>query len=339
MAFLNHLKEHARTFVKAMGMGTADLIPGVSGGTIAFITGIYERFINALSHIDHRAVKMLFNGQIKDIIIRVDLWFLLTILAGILTAVLTLSRIIDYLLTHQDIILWAFFFGLILSSIGVVFSRITKWRNQLILWLAAGTIISYFITQSQIIQTPHTPLYIFGAGFFSISAMILPGISGSYILVVLDKYNFFIEVMSSIGQSLQSAIGAFFSFQWAQIYHIILKSRLDDLLIFYGGTITGIITFSKILNWLITTYHDRTVSLLTGFMAGSLFKIWPWKVTIETFTDRHGEERPLVEENVLPAFDNPETWLAFLFMAIGFGLVILIHKLGRQKPTHKQWLD
>lgn len=334
MSFLpsaQFIKEKSQVFIKAMGMGTADLIPGVSGGTIAFITGIYERFIGALSRIDHRAVQHLFRGEIKKIIDRVDLWFLLTILAGIMTAVLMLARIIDHLLEAHPEFLWSFFFGLIFASIGMVSLRIGYWKHLLLLWMTAGGIIAWSVTQTTIIQTPDTYPYIFGAGFISISAMILPGISGSYILVILDKYDFFIAVMSSISEAVQGSVAAIFTLDWARLQYAILNSRIEELLVFYAGTLTGIISFAKILNWLIRNYHDRAISLLIGFMAGSLFTVWPWRRTLETYTNRHGEEKPLVEQNVLPPFDNPDTWIAILIMIAGAVIVAGIHHISKVK--------
>lgn len=326
---MDKIKQRFILLLKAMGMGAADVIPGVSGGTIAFITGIYQRFIDALSNIDLLALKLFLTGKWMQLERKIHGFFLLTLLTGVLISVLTLAGLIQFLLAEYPLFIWAFFFGLIGASIVIVAKGIEKWNFLLLFWLIAGGVIAYFLTHSSIVHTPNTPLYIFFAGIISISAMILPGISGSYLLVVLDKYEFIIGIMSSITGVVKTGVPAMINGNFSLFLSEITDNNIHMLLYFYAGTFLGLVGFSKVLSWLFKKYYLATIALLTGFMAGSLIKIWPWKVTIETYIDRHGVEKPLLESNILPQFNQAETYLVILIMIIGFYIVWQIEYLSK----------
>jgi putative membrane protein len=300
-------KEQVLLFFKGMGMGAFDIVPGVSGGTIAFITGIYEELISSIKSVDLPAVKMLFSGDFPGFWKKINGRFLLILVSGILVSLLSLAKLISGLMQTHPIQLWSFFFGLILISALVVCKDVRKWRMNVTIGLIFGCLIAFFITNVAPAQTPNTIPTVFLSGAVAICAMILPGISGSFILIILGKYSFIINALTSFD--------------------------LGTILIFALGCAVGLLSFSRLISWLFKKYHDIAIAVLAGFMLGSLNKVWPWKQTIETFIDRHGEARPLIEENVLPNTylsmgSDPFFWQALLFFTLGVGLVVLLEKMA-----------
>lgn len=330
---LEAIKARILLFFKGMAMGAADVVPGVSGGTMAFITNIYENFIYSLNNIDLTAIKMLFTGQIKGLIDRINGFFLLTILLGVLTAVFTLAKVVVYLLDNYPIFVWSFFMGLILASAWVVSQRIKNWDYVVLFWVVLGTLAAYFITETGIIEMPDTGLYFFLSGVVSIVAMILPGISGSFLLVIMAKYKVILSAMSSIGEFLKNGIPALVQGQWHTFQTAFHNMDLLTLVFFYTGTLTGLLTFAKVLNWLFRKYHDFTVAVLTGFLLGSLNKVWPWKITVDTYVDRHGETKPLEQHNVLPTTFDADVFLSIGLVAIGFLIVFLLEQSTKTKTA------
>lgn len=324
------LKDRVLLFVKGMAMGAADVVPGVSGGTMAFITNIYERLISSLNKIDLTAFKYLAKGRLKDLFDRVNGFFLITLLLGVLTAVFTLAKLVLFLLNNHPILVWSFFMGLIMASAYVVAQRIKKWQIGVIIAIISGTVIAYLITETGIVETPDKGIYIFIAGLISIMAMILPGISGSFILVVMNKYQLIISSMSSLAEALKESLSRLINGQWGQLGAAFQQADVLPLVFFYTGTITGLLTFAKVLNWLFQRYHDLTVAMLTGFLIGSLNKVWPWKETLSYYTDRHGEKKPLDQENILPESLNGEVWMALGLIILGFILVVLIERTSAE---------
>jgi putative membrane protein len=300
------LKEYLLLFSKGVGMGAADVVPGVSGGTIAFITGIYEELLGSIRSVNGEAVKLLLRFRLADFWKHINGSFLVVLLAGIGFSIVSLSRLILYLLEYHSELLWAFFFGLIVASAVVVGKKISRWTLGVVLFGLIGAAIAYYITVATPAQTPEAYWFIFLSGAIAICAMILPGISGSFILVLLAKYEFIMLALKEL--------------------------RLDIIAVFGIGCVTGILSFSHVLNWALKNYHNVTVALLTGFMVGSLNKVWPWKQTLETYTDRHGEVKPLVQENVLPhayeTLTGQESYFlyAVLLAIFGFMLVYMIDR-------------
>ncbi|TXK36528.1 DUF368 domain-containing protein [Pontibacter qinzhouensis] len=288
-------------------MGAADVVPGVSGGTIAFITGIYEELLNSIRSVNGEAVRLLLKFNLAGFWKHINGTFLVVLLAGILFSVASLSRLILFLLEAYPEMLWAFFFGLIVASVVVVSKKITRWSAGVILAGIIGTVVAYFVTVMSPTQTPEAYWFIFLSGAIAICAMILPGISGSFLLVLLAKYEFILNAVKEL--------------------------RIDVVATFALGCLTGILAFSHVLNWMLKHYHNVTVALLTGFMLGSLNKVWPWKETIETYTDRHGVVKPLVQENVLPTeylqLTGQEPYLLYgvLLAIFGFLIVYLIDRV------------
>lgn len=297
-----HLKDYALLMLKGMGMGAADVVPGVSGGTIAFIVGIYEELINSIKSINGHSLKLLLSGKLAAFWKAVNANFLLSIVAGIGISVFSLAKIITYLLVTHPILVWSFFFGLVLASTWFVSKDIKQWNWKTIFSFVAGSLMAFYITVATPAETPSNLLFIFLCGAIAICAMILPGISGSFILVLLGKYFYIMEAVKTLNISV--------------------------ILVFMGGAAIGITSFSRVLSFALSKFHDITIAVLAGFMLGSLNKVWPWKETIETYTDSHGVVKPLVETNILP---NQFVMEAIGLMIFGFFLVYFIEKLSAKE--------
>lgn len=287
-----------------MGMGAADVVPGVSGGTIAFIVGIYEELINSIKSINTANLRLLFRGQFRSFWQGINANFLLSIVLGIGISIFSLAKIITYLLVNQPILVWAFFFGLVLASTWFVAKEIKQWKVKTVISFVIGSILAFYITIATPSETPTHPLFIFFCGAIAICAMILPGISGSFILVLLGKYFYIMEAVKTF--------------------------RVSVMLTFVAGALIGITTFSRVLSFALRRFHDATIALLSGFMLGSLNKVWPWKETIETYTDSHGVVKPLVEQNIAP---NAQVIEAIALMVLGFVLVYALEKLSTRKAA------
>lgn len=299
--------------LKGMGMGAADVVPGVSGGTIAFITGIYEELINSIKSVNGKSLKLLAQFKLKEFWAAVNGTFLLSLVIGIGISVLSLAKLLKHLLDNYPILIWSFFFGLIVASAIFVGKNIKKWNIGKVISTILGIIIAYFITVISPAEANTTYWFIFFSGAIAICAMILPGISGSFILVLLGMYKFILEAVSEV--------------------------KLAIIAVFMGGAVVGIITFSNILSWLLKKFYDYTIALLAGFMIGSLNKVWPWKKVVETFTGRHGEVKPLVEKNILPGAyeqitgaDSMLLWAIMLALA-GMLVIFLFERFS--KPSEK----
>ncbi len=305
------LSDFGVRLLKGMGMGAADVVPGVSGGTIAFITGIYEELINSIKNINFRTISTLWKEGLPAFWKAVNGNFLLSIVAGILISVLSLARILEYLLVNHPVLIWSFFFGLIIGSAIFVARSIEKWNIGTFISLLAGIAIAWIITSFTPAETSEAYWFIFLAGALAICAMILPGISGSFILLLLGKYQFVLSALN--------------------------EGRISIIAVLLAGALTGIIAFSHLLSWLLEKFHHLTIALLAGFMIGSLNKIWPWKVTVETYIDSHGEIQPLLQDNVLPGRFISETgtdpqilWAVLLALA-GFLLIFLFEGMSKKQ--------
>jgi putative membrane protein len=302
------MKKHIIIAVKGMAMGAADVIPGVSGGTIAFITGIYEELINSIKSINHISLKLLFTFQLSKFWKAVNGNFLAAVVTGIAISIISLAQLLKFILENYPELIWSFFFGLIVASAIYVAKQIKTWNLSTIISMIAGVVAAWIITEITPAETTDAYWFIFLSGAVAICAMILPGISGSFILLLLGKYEYIINAISEI--------------------------KMDVLIIFLAGAGVGIISFSNILSWLLRKFHNQTIALLAGFMIGSLNKIWPWKNTIETFVDRHGETKPLIQKNVLPGIyeGDPHLISAIALAIVGFILIFIIERLAIEKP-------
>ena len=295
-------------YVKGVSMGGADVIPGVSGGTIAFITGIYDELINSIKSIDWSVVKLVFQFKIADAWKAVNGNFLICILGGMATSLLSLSKLMTYLLKTYPIQIWSFFFGLILVSAPLIFRDIKKWNVATVLSGIAGIAIAYWITIVSPTETPTNLPFIFFCGSLAICAMILPGISGAFILLLIGKYEYMITAL--------------------------INFDLPVILVFVAGCFLGLVGFSKVLSWVLEHYRYPALSLLAGFMIGSLNKVWPWKEVTAFRIDHAGNQVPAFDKSVLPdrfmevTGSDPLIFQAILFTAMGILLVVGIEKMA-----------
>lgn len=288
-------KEYISLILKGIGMGAADVVPGVSGGTIAFIVGIYEELINSIKSVNIESLKLLFTLKIGAFLKAVNAPFLIAVLTGIAISVVSLARVITYMLEHHTILVWSLFFGLIIASVHSVSKEVKRWGVSRVIAAAIGTGIAAYITMATPANTPETPLFIFLCGAIAICAMILPGISGSFILLLMGKYHYIMEAIKGFD--------------------------IGIIALFAAGAAIGIVLFSNILSFLFRKFHDITIALLAGFMVGSLAKVWPWK---ETVVDNGVEISRMIAPNelVLPAIG---------MMILGGGVVILLEYFSAKK--------
>lgn len=294
-------------------MGAADVIPGVSGGTVALITGIYNELIHSIKSLDWEAVKLLRQLRFNDFWKKINGKFLITLVAGILTSLITLAGLMNYLLKNHPIMIWSFFFGLILISAPLVMREIKMKNTGTFFFFFTGIIIAYFITVLTPTESPDTLWFIFFSGMLAICAMILPGISGAFILLLLGKYQFMVNAL--------------------------LEFNVPAIMVFAMGCIVGILSFSRLLSWILDHYHGVTVALLAGFMLGSLNKVWPWRQVLEYQTSTSGEQISVFDKSVLPwdylnlTGKDPQLFQAIVMMALGVLIVVSIEKIAARLKT------
>jgi putative membrane protein len=320
------MKKYIGYVLRGLAMGAADVVPGVSGGTIAFITGIYDKLIGSLNNIDHIAIKLFFTGKWKAFAEHINLGFLVALFSGILVAVVSLAKIITFMLAEYPEGVWSFFFGLVAASAVVIGAQLP--RNDWKVWatFVVGTVVALIIVNASLIHMPNTPLYSFISGAIAIVAMILPGISGSFILVILDKYAYILGIVSALPDAIKAVFGGLKDGGFNGAMLQFNQYQLWDLVAFAFGCLVGLISFAKVLNWLFKHYRNITMALLTGFMVGSLWKVWPWKFTTETYTDRHGIIKPLTQKNILPEHFDSYFAICVAVAVFGFLFVYLLEK-------------
>ena len=306
---------------KGLAMGAADVVPGVSGGTIAFISGIYEELIETIHKLDLGFLSTWKKEGFFKAWRNYNLGFLLALFSGIAISILSLAKLITWLLSNHPILVWSFFFGLVLASILYVGQQIFKWNLRTIGALLIATGLSYAITLARPIGDTSSTWFLFFAGFIAIIAMILPGISGAFILLLLGAYKSIIGTITQLGEGISNL-------DWAVFSAASLKIGVFGL-----GAIFGLKIFSRVLNWLFKHHKDLILAILTGFMIGALNKIWPWKEVLEYRINHAGEEVPFLEKSILPTnySGDPLIWYALLFMIIGFLVIFLLERIATRK--------
>lgn len=302
------LRDYMGLAARGFAMGASDVVPGVSGGTMAFILGIYEELINSIrAMVNPAAVKMLLQFKIKAALDLLPWKFLAAVGIGILVAIFSLAKFLEWMLVNHPALLWSFFFGLVVASIFTVSKRVKRWAVLPVAATLVGAVAAYIIVGLVPVETPNAPWFLFLSGAIAICAMILPGISGSFILVLLGKYQY---VLSAVN-----------------------NRDFVTLLLVAAGAAVGIVTFAQILGWLFKRYHDMTVAVLIGLMLGSLRKIWPWKETVAFILDRHGEPIPTEQINVLPPAWTAEVTFALILAVVGFAVVFALDYFASRKQT------
>lgn len=324
---MKKIKDYILVALKGACMGAADVVPGVSGGTIAFITGIYDQLIGSINSVDGTALKLLFSGKIKELWKHVNGTFLVSLFAGILVSVVALAGLMQYLLEHHPIQTWAFFFGLIVASSIFILRGIDGWNLKAVLFVIAGIVLGVTVCTLSPTQTPDALWFVFLSGAIAICAMILPGISGSFILLILGKYKY---IMSAItGITTGTAVG----------------ENVVILGVFAVGALCGLLAFSKLLHWLLGRFHKETLLVLAGFIIGSLVKVWPWSnmeaIAVAQFPE--AAQIAALSTEALPAgalaefipMIDLQIPSAIIFAILGFSIVSGIEIAGKLLASRK----
>ncbi|MEM7034080.1 MAG: DUF368 domain-containing protein [Chloroflexota bacterium] len=288
-------------------MGASDIVPGVSGGTMALILGIYEELINSIKSVDLTVIRLALAFKIKEVFNIIPWQFLLAVFVGIMGAIFTLAQGLEWLLENQPVYLWSFFFGLVLASGVTVRKQVSRWTPPIIISAIIAVVVSYVIVGLVPGQTPDALWFVFLSGMIAICAMILPGISGSFILVLLGKYQYVLEAVNELDILTVGVFGA--------------------------GAVIGLVSFARLVSWLFNRFPDLTIAILMGLMLGSLRKLWPWKITLQTALDRHGKEVPIEELNVLPPEFGGPFFLAVGLAIVGFTFVMTLDYLAGDNKT------
>ncbi|MCK4288310.1 MAG: DUF368 domain-containing protein [Bacteroidales bacterium] len=299
-------------FLKGLGMGAANVIPGVSGGTIALITGIFERLINSIKSFNFKAIKLLFTGKFKEFVKYTDLYFLIAIIAGIVIAIVTLARLFDFLFENYPVYIWSYFFGLVLASVYFVGKTVSKWTVSVIITFIIGTAIAIIISLLNPAIENKNFFYLIICGVAAICSMILPGLSGSFILFIMGNYKLV-------------AIDA--------INNVDIKILIPVLI----GAVGGLLAFSHILSWVFKKYRNETISLLTGFILGSVSILWPWQKKLFLLDElgnqilKKGEPIVVSYERILPEAFNSQFFIAIGFIILGILSIWIIEKSAETK--------
>ena len=309
------MKEYIGYILKGLGVGIANIIPGVSGGTIALITGIFVRLIDAIKSFGIGALKLLARGNWKAFAEKTDLYFLLAIFSGVFLAIILLARIFGFLFEHYPVYIWAYFFGLVFASVYFVGKRVDKWTTSVIIFLIAGTGIAVVISFFNPATQNDSFFYLMLCGVVAVCSMILPGLSGSFVLILMGNYQLV-------------AIDA-------------INNRDLGILLPVGiGAVVGLVAFSHLLSWVFKRYKDQTIALLTGFILGSLNVLWPWKKE-DYLTDESGElvlrkGEPIVSRYIsaLPDAFDKEVWMAILLMLLGIASIIALELTALKEEQH-----
>ena len=299
----------AGIFLRGLLMGAADIVPGVSGGTVAFITGIYDQLLDSIRAVDLAFLAKLSRLDITGAWQHINGRFLLALLLGIATSIFSLAQLVSWVLEHHPVPLWAFFFGLILASAAVLLREVDNWSAPKVLCLLSAGAVAVCIALSPVMSLEMGLAGVFLAGFLAVCAMILPGISGSFILVLLGMYSTTLIALKSLD--------------------------LVFILVFVVGAGCGLLCFSRVLHWLLRRFHQGTMAVLTGFLFGSLMVVWPWKRVLEWVEGSHGQLKPAQQFPVSPldyqiyTGQDPQLWFCLSLMIVGFAVVWLIHTYWR----------
>ncbi len=296
--------KHFLVVLKGIAMGAADVVPGVSGGTIAFLTGIYQTLIESIKSVNFTAIKLFFTGKFSEFWKHINGAFLLPLAIGIGTSIIVLARLMTYLMEHHPIALWSFFFGLILASAVLIFKEIEKWKVSYVISIIIGCTLGVSICLLSPSQTTEELWFIFVCGMVAICAMILPGISGSFILLLMGKYEYILGALNDL--------------------------KISVILTFMAGAAIGISSFSHFLSWLLSKFYSLTICFLAGIMLGSLTKVWPWQREVVTNIAMKAEDASRVTRPTLP---NEQIGTAILFTIIGLTIVLGIEYISKRNKA------
>ncbi|MBO0341612.1 MAG: DUF368 domain-containing protein [Bacteroidota bacterium] len=326
--------------IKGLCMGAANKVPGVSGGIVAFVAGFYEEFIYSLQKLNSKALKLLFNGRFKSFFQYINAKFLGLLIFGMLVSYFSVSRILDYFLDHNELFVWATFFGMVIGSIYHIGKDFSPWNQRTIPAGIVGLIIGISISFLSPAKENDNLLFIFFCGIISVSGMTLPGLSGSFILILLGNYVLLlVDSVNALYDTFSEIFSGDFSF-WKN------KERIQILKIlgvFTLGSATGLVTFSHLLSYVLKHFKATTTAVLLGFITGSLGVLWPWKRTIfkldgagNPLLDSNGDKIILNYERHLPHLAEVETWWAILFILMGILVLLILDWYGNNRQKNEQ---
>ncbi|MEN8789498.1 MAG: DUF368 domain-containing protein [Flavobacteriaceae bacterium] len=321
--------------IKGLGMGAANKVPGVSGGIVAFVAGFYEEFIYSLQKINSKAIKLLFNGRFKSFYQYVNGQFLSLLIFGMLVSYFSVSKLLDYFLEKEELYVWATFFGMIIGSIYYIAKDYQHWSKKTIPVGIFGLIVGVSISFLSPARENDNLLFIFFCGIISVSGMTLPGLSGSFILILLGNYVLLlVDSVNALYDTFAEVFRGDFSFAQNE-------KRLNTLLIlatFTAGSATGLVTLSHILGYVLKHYRHITTAMIIGFITGSLGVVWPWKRTIfmtddmgSPLLDSNGAPIVMNYERFLPDISDSQTWWSVLFILLGIALLIVLEIYGKNR--------
>ncbi len=299
------MKHYLILLVKGFGMGAANVIPGVSGGTIALVTGIYEQLINSLKSFNFTAVKLLLSGNFKSFIEHTQLKFLVSVFSGTALSIVTLAKVFEFLFSKNEQLVWSFFFGLIIASIYYVGKMVKSWNMSSFLSLAIGIAFAASLAFLKPVNQDDSFYYLVICGIVSVASMILPGLSGSYVLILMGNYQ--LIMLQSVSDPI---------------------SNLNILTPVILGAVAGFLGLSHGISFVLKKFYNSTISLLTGFVVGSLLIIWPWKIPLETIVGRAGELKVVSYSWVFPDLSLTENIFCLILIFLGIFIVWLIEYLG-----------
>ena len=299
------MKHYLILLLKGFGMGAANVIPGVSGGTIALVTGIYEQLINSLKSFNLQAIKLLFSGKFKSFIEHTQLKFLVSVFSGTALSIITLAKLLEFFFTKNEQLVWSFFFGLIIASIYYVGNMVKSWNISSFVFLVLGVVFASSLAFLKPVTQDDSFYYLIICGIVSVASMILPGLSGSYVLILMGNYK--LIMLQSVSDPI---------------------SNLNILLPVVLGSIFGFLGLSHGISFVLKKFYNSTISLLTGFVVGSLLIIWPWKIPLETIVGRGGELKVVSYSWVFPDLSLTENIFCLILIFLGIFVVWLIEYLG-----------
>ncbi|WP_228235481.1 DUF368 domain-containing protein [Allomuricauda sp. M10] len=326
--------------IKGLCMGAANKVPGVSGGIVAFVGGFYEEFIYSLQKLNSKALKLLFNGRFKSFYQYTNAQFLVLLIFGMLVSYFSVSRILDYFLDHNETLVWASFFGMVVGSIYHIGKDFDSWNKNTIPAGVLGLVIGISISFLSPAKENDNLIFIFFCGIISVSGMTLPGLSGSFILILLGNY---VLLLVDSVNALYDTFSDIFSGNFGFYKNAERMQTLKILAIFTLGSATGLVTFSHLLSYVLKHYKATTTAVILGFITGSLGVIWPWKRTIFKLDgagipimDSNGDKIILNYQRYLPNMGNPETWWAILFIILGILVLLVLDWYGKNRKANKQ---
>ncbi len=326
--------------IKGLCMGAANKVPGVSGGIVAFVGGFYEEFIYSLQKLNSKAVKLLFNGRFKSFYQYTNARFLGLLIFGMLVSYFSVSRILDYFLEHNELFVWATFFGMVMGSIYYIGKDFAHWNKRTIPAAVIGLVIGISISFLNPAKENDNLLFIFFCGIISVSGMTLPGLSGSFILILLGNY---VLLLVDSVNALYDTLSDIFQWDFSFVKDIHRIQTLKILAIFTLGSATGLVTFSHLLSYLLKHHKHITTAVLLGFITGSLGVLWPWKKSVfkldgagNPLLDSNGDKIILNYTRHLPQMAEAETWWAILFIVMGVLLLLILDWYGNNRKDNKQ---